>query len=113
MKTIEERIAELEATPRALVGSDEGTHSEPLNHRLYEEITGERYAVASFANSNGSRINVDEAHDDTKGSIRYFPVATAEIREKANELRELRKQVKCSHNWLSGYCDLCGAVKPV
>ncbi len=20
---------------------------------------------------------------------------------------------ECSHNWLSGYCDLCGAVKPI
>ncbi len=88
------RIADLEATPRALVGSDEGTHGKPLNHRIYEEITGERYATASFAGSNATRCTEESAHEDTEGRIRNFPNATADIRALARELAELKKQLR-------------------
>jgi len=91
---IKTRIAELEATERALVGCDEGTHGKPLNHRIYEEITGERYAVASFAGNNGTRCTVEEAEANTEGRIRIFPNATAEIRAKQRELADLRKQLR-------------------
>lgn len=88
---IKARIAELEATPRSLVGSDEGTHGTPLNHRLYEEITGERYAVESFAGSNGTRITEEEARENTNGDIKYFSNETQHIRGLASELRQLKK----------------------
>jgi hypothetical protein len=87
---IKARIAELEATPRALVGTDEGTHGQPLTLRIYEEITGERYATASFAGSNATRRTEESAQADTKGRIRLFPLATAEIRRHAAELKQLR-----------------------
>lgn len=90
LKELRERIAELEATPLALVGSDEGTHGKPLSYRIYEEITGERYATASFAGSNATRCSEQSAFDDTEGRIRTFPLATADIRAKQRELRELR-----------------------
>lgn len=91
---IETRIAELEATPRALVGSDEGTHGQPLNHRLYEEITGERYATASFAGSNATRCTEESAYADTKGRVQIFPNATHDMREAQRELKELRKALR-------------------
>ena len=78
--SIRAEIADLERTPRQLVGSDEGTHGTPLNHRVYEEITGERYATASFGGSNATRCTEQSAIDDTNGRIVKFPSATAEIR---------------------------------
>jgi len=91
---IETCIAELEATPRALVGSDEGTHGQSINHRIYEEITGQRYALAQFNGSNWTRCTEESARKDTEGRIRIFPNATAEMREAQRELAELRKQLR-------------------
>ena len=88
------QIKELEATPRALVGADEGTHGKPLNHRIYEEITGERYATASFAGSNASRCTEESAQADTEGRIRYFPNATKEIRAAQAELKRLKTELR-------------------
>lgn len=91
---ITKRIKEIEAEPRALVGSDEGTHGTPENHRVYEEITGERYAVYSFGGASGSRCTEQSAIDDTKGTIRSFPNETARIRSLQAELARLRKQLR-------------------
>ncbi len=87
---ISERIKELEATPRALVGSDSGTHGKPDRHDIYEEITGERYATYSFAGANATRCTEEQAKADTNGRIRIFPNATADMRAAQRELRELR-----------------------
>lgn len=94
IKAIEERIAELEATPRALVGSDSGTGSPNDEHNIYETITGERYATHSFANANATRCTEDQAKEDTQGYLRYFPNAIAEIRAKARELKALREKLR-------------------
>ncbi len=91
---IEKRISELKATERALVGSDEGTHGKPSRIRVYEEISGERYAVYSFANGNGSRISEEEANEETEGRMRVFPNETAKIREKQTELKKLEKMLR-------------------
>lgn len=88
------RIKELEATDRALVGSDEGTHGKPGKFNLYEEITGERYAVYSFGNANGSRCPVQEALDETEGYMRFFGRAEREMRAKQSELRGLRDRIR-------------------
>ena len=89
---IEKRIAELEATPRALVGSDQGTHGMPLQQSVWEEITGERYGTASFAGSNATRCSEQSVYDDTEGRVITFPNQQAEMREKQRELKELRRQ---------------------
>lgn len=91
---IEKRIKEIEAEPRALVGSDQGTHSTPLNHSVYEEITGERYAVASFGGANGSRCTEAEAKAETNGRLRDFPGETARIRGLQRELAKLRESLR-------------------
>jgi hypothetical protein len=90
-KEIIERIAELESTPRALVGSDEGTHGKPLHQRIYEEITGERYGTASFGGNNASRCSEKSVFDDTEGRVILFNNETARIRGLQKELQELRK----------------------
>jgi hypothetical protein len=94
VRAAEERIAELAATPRALVGSDSGTHARPAVHDVYETITGERYATRSFAGANAIRVTEAEAKERTEGRIRTFPEATKEIRAKARELEELRRAVR-------------------
>lgn len=88
------RITAIEATSRALIGSDEGTHGKPGTFRLYEEISGERYAVYSFAGSNGSRCSIEEATEETDGRINWFPNSQAEIRGLQKELSGLRKQLR-------------------
>lgn len=92
-QAIEKRIKELEAEPRALVGSDQGTHGTPLNHSIYEEITGERYAVKSFSGASGSRCTEAEAQAATEGRLRTFPNETARIRGLQLELIQLRKKL--------------------
>lgn len=91
---IETRIREIEATPRAMIGSDQGTGSPNDKHDIYEEIGGERYAVYSFAGSNGTRCTVEDAERDTQGRIRMFPNSQAEMRELRAELRNLRDQLR-------------------
>jgi hypothetical protein len=87
---IEERIKEIKSTPRSLIGSDSGTGSPNDQHDIYEEISGERYAVYSFAGSNGSRCSVEDAERDTQGRIRWFPIAQREMRELRAELSRLQ-----------------------
>jgi hypothetical protein len=91
---IERRIAEIESTERALVGSDEGTHGKPQTYRVYEEITGERYAVRSFAGANGSRCSELEAREDTEGRLIHFPESQRGMREKQAELKRLWKELR-------------------
>jgi hypothetical protein len=91
---IEARIKELEATERALIGSDEGTHGKPGSFRLYEEITGERYAVYSFGGGNGSRCTIQEATDETEGRINWFTTSQAEINGLQKELNTLRNTLR-------------------
>ena len=93
-KEIEKRIKEIEATPRAMIGSDQGTGSPNDKHDIYEEISGERYAVYSFAGANGTRCSVEDAERDTQGRIRMFPNAQAEMRELRAELKRLREQLR-------------------
>lgn len=90
-KTTTERIAELEATPRALIGSDEGTHGAPTTHRLYEEITGERYAVRQFGGDNGTRCTIEDAREGTNGRIIDFPNSLSQMRAAQRELAALKK----------------------
>lgn len=86
LNKINARIKEITAEPRALIGSDGGTHGKPDCHNLYEEISGERYATYSFANSNASRCTIEQAEADTNGRIRMF---TGEINRMASLRREL------------------------
>ena len=86
------RIRELMATPRALVGSDTGTHGQPDQHSIYEEIDGARYAVYSFAGANGSRCTVEQAEADTRGRIRWFAGEQDRMAELRAELRALRQE---------------------
>ena len=92
-QVIEKRIAELEATPPMMVGSDSGTHGKPQIQHIYETIHGERYGVASFAGSNFTRCTEESVHEDTEGYVRHFPNATAKIRELARELKALKSKL--------------------
>lgn len=91
---IEKRIAQIEATPRALIGSDSGTHAGPQRYDLYEEISGERYAVYTFGGNNGDLRTIEEAMAETKGRIRQFETAKEDIRELRVELKNLRKELQ-------------------
>lgn len=91
---IQNRIKALEAEPRALVGSDAGTHGKPGLHRLYEEITGERYATYSFSGANAGRCSEQSAYDDTDGRVIIFPNETNRIRGLQRELKQLQKQLR-------------------
>jgi hypothetical protein len=93
-KEIEKRIAELEATPRALVRCDEGTHAKPATHRVYEEITGERYGVRSFAGANGTRCTEQEAEEWTAGKLNWFKESQKDIRAAQAELKRLKKELR-------------------
>lgn len=92
-QAIVKRIKEIKAEPRALVGSDQGTHGTPLNHSIYEEITGERYAVESFGGANGTRCSETEAEAATNGRLRNFPNETARIRGLQDELKRLERKL--------------------
>ncbi len=91
---IQKRIDEINAEPRALIGSDEGTHGKPTSHRIYEEISGERYAIRSHGNSNGTRWTVEEANDETEGRIRMFRGEMARMSALRRELRSLEKELR-------------------
>lgn len=93
IEALEKRIATLAAEPRALIGSDEGTSSAPDSHRIYEEITGERYATYSFAGSNATRCTVESAEADTHGRIRWFRGEMRRIAGLRAELEAARKQL--------------------
>ena len=84
------RIAEIKKEPRALIGSDSGTHNKPGIHNVYEEIDGTRYATYSFAGSNATRCTVESAEQDTDGRIREFP---GEKQRMAGLRRELARAV--------------------
>lgn len=99
---IENRIAVLKGTPRQLIGSDSGTHGQPDCHNIYEEITGERYATYSFANSNASRCSIEQAHQDTHGRIRMFASDIKKIAALRLELAKLEdKKAKMVRNGTS------------
>jgi hypothetical protein len=91
---IQKRIEEIKAEPRALIGTDEGTHGTPTYYRIYEEITGERYAVKSFAGRNGTRWTVEEAEDNTDGRIKMFRGEMARMSALRAELRKLEEEVR-------------------
>lgn len=94
LKEIRKRISELEKTTRVMVASDSGTHGQPAVHHIYEEITGERYAVRQFANANGYRMPEQDARDCTDGYFREFPKSQHEIRELRSELKRLRERLR-------------------
>lgn len=87
------RIQELQNEPRALIGTDEGTHDTPVHFRLYTEITGAPYAVKSCGYSNGTRTTVKEALTQTNGHIRLFPLEIARISALRSELQRLQREV--------------------
>lgn len=90
---IASRIVELEATPRALVMTDEGTHSKPATHHVWEEITGERYATRQFGGANATRLeSVQEAMDLTHGRMRDLNDNQASIAHARAELKALREE---------------------
>lgn len=91
---IQARIVALESTERALIGSDEGTHGESGTYRMYEEITGDRYAVYSFAGRNGTRCTIGEAVESTVGRMNWFSNSQSDIRAAQAELKALRKQLR-------------------
>lgn len=91
---IQKRIEEIKAEPRALIGTDEGTHATPTNYRIYEEITGERYAIKSFARNNGTRWTVEEAEDNTDGRIKMFRGEMARMSALRAELRKLEEEIR-------------------
>ncbi len=87
------RIAEIKSESRALIGTDEGTHNKPTLFRIYEEITGERYAVKSFGGNNGTRWTVEEAEDNTEGRIRMFRGEMSRMSALRAELRKLEEEL--------------------
>lgn len=91
---IRARIRELEATPREMVQTDEGTHGGPACHYVYEEVTGERYGVRSFAGASGVRITEAEAEERTDGRMRVLNGNQSRIRAARRELAELRRQLR-------------------
>jgi len=92
-QAILERIKELTETEPALVGADEGTHSHPDAHRIYETVLGERFATYSFGGSIATKCSESEARKDTHGRIIDFPNETARIRALADELRTLKRKL--------------------
>lgn len=94
LEAMQRQITELEATPPEMIGTDQGTGSPNDKYDLYETVTGERYAVHSFAGANGSRCDVQDAIDGTKGYIRWFGTAEKRIRAKAEELAGLRERFR-------------------
>lgn len=78
----------------ALVGSDEGTHGKPGYYRVYETVTGKRYATYSFAGANATRCTEEQAKADTDGRIVKFPKAQAGIREAQAELKRLQTELR-------------------
>lgn len=93
VETLSKRIKEIEAEPRALIGTDEGTHGKPGNHRLYEEIGGTRYATYSFAGSNATRCTVEQAEADTDGRIRMFDGEIGRMADLRRELSYAKKRL--------------------
>jgi hypothetical protein len=93
---LKKRIADLEATPREMVGTDEGTHQKAALHYVYEEITGERYATRSFAGANAVRLDggEEEAAERTDGHIRVLSANQSSIRAARAELQRLREQLR-------------------
>lgn len=93
IETLSKRIKEIEAEPRALIGSDEGTHGKPGYHRLYEEIDGNRYATYSFAGSNATRCTIEQAEADTDGRINWFNGEISRMADLRRELRDAKKRL--------------------
>lgn len=93
IKDLTKRIKEIEAEPRALIGSDSGTHGKPDQHNIYEEISGERYATYSYANSNATRCTVEQAEADTNGRIRMFTGEIARMAGLRRELAQLKREL--------------------
>lgn len=91
---MQKRIEQIKAEPRALIGTDEGTHAQPTLYRIYEEITGERYAIKSFAHSNGTRWTVEEAEHNTDGRIKMFRGEMARMSALRTELRKLEHEIR-------------------
>ncbi len=93
LNKINARIKEITAEPRALIGSDSGTHGKPDKHNLYEEISGERYATYSFANNNATRCTIEQAEADTNGRIRMFSGEIARMAGLRRELAKLKREL--------------------
>jgi hypothetical protein len=92
-ESLESRIAELLATPRALVGSDSGTHGKPDRHDIWMTIEGEEYSTYSFAGGNATRHPAKDAHDETPGRIREFREARKAMLAKRAELAHARREL--------------------
>lgn len=93
VEQLRKRAAELEATPRTLVASDEGTHNKPRTYRVWQEITGEVYATTSFGNANATRCTYEEAEEGTAGRINHFQEASTELRHQIRELEAIRRRL--------------------
>lgn len=61
-------------------------------------------APQSLRDSSGEAYTLDQI---TK-AYRYLERAKKAV-TKYDELR--RERLACPHNWLNGYCDLCGAIQ--
>jgi hypothetical protein len=89
---IERRISEIGQTPRAMIGSDEGTHGNPATWRIYEEITGYIYAIRAFGGAaHTTHYTVAEVEESTHGRINWFAEAKADVSRLQTELKHLRK----------------------
>lgn len=91
------RIREIESTDRKLIGSDEGTHAQPRTYRLYEEISGEKYATTSFGGNNATRCTIEEAIeaiDKSQGRLIWFGSTQQELRDLRKELTALKEELK-------------------
>lgn len=85
------KIRDLESTPPVMIGTDTGTHGKPGYHYIYETITGEKYAMYSFAGSNKTRCTVEQAEQDTDGRIRVLTGNQDRIRAAQADLKAARK----------------------
>lgn len=91
---IKARIAALEATPQALVASDEGTHGGPKTYRVYRDIRGNVYAAKYHGGTLISSTTVEVAERDTDGRLVRFGKADGEITKKIRELTALKRAAR-------------------
>lgn len=73
--------------------------------------TGEvvEFSPADYRGNSGSDAEIVAAFDVMVDQLRTVVVDFIK-RRRARMDNEVSKQNTCTHNWLAGYCDICGAI---
>lgn len=64
--------------------------------------------ILAWLDSDGlslDQVNKEAALTLLMGAFDRYPGTARDV------MRDALAQAQCSHNWLGGYCDLCGAIK--